>query len=186
MTNSSKVAMLGMSGCLAKVATLTNHPSRHLVALAMESDPTNPLFLSPVGDSPTHILDVGTGKGTWATTVRGVDLFKTSRRRNLASEYREESTNGNPASVEAVAAAEPVPANWPDATDWPDAAIDEPAAAEDSPAKFRPTEVSLEDVALYQNWKSMSSKKRAKRTRTLVARGLPIPGKDGTISIFVV
>ncbi|KAJ5123987.1 uncharacterized protein N7515_007812 [Penicillium bovifimosum] len=37
-----------------------------------------------VGDSPTHILDIGTGKGTWAidvadmflaTTVRGVDLF---------------------------------------------------------------------------------------------------------------
>ncbi|KAJ6039329.1 uncharacterized protein N7446_010065 [Penicillium canescens] len=87
---------------------------------------------------------------------------------------------------EDIAAAEPVPADWPDATDWPDAAIDEPAAAEDSPDKFRPTEVSLEDVALYQNWKSMSSKKRAKRTRTLVARGLPIPGKDGTISIFVV
>jgi hypothetical protein len=32
----------------------------------------------------------------------------------------------------------------------------------------------------------MSSKKRAKRTRTLVAKGLPIPGKDGIVSIFVV
>ncbi|KAI1829392.1 hypothetical protein DTO027I6_9607 [Penicillium roqueforti] len=39
---------------------------------------------SPIGDSPRHILDIGTGQGTWAidvadmfpsATVRGVDLF---------------------------------------------------------------------------------------------------------------
>ncbi|KAJ6088106.1 hypothetical protein N7499_004288 [Penicillium canescens] len=56
----------------------------HLVALIMESERENPFFLSPIGNSPQHILDIGTGRGTWAidvadtfpsATVRGVDLF---------------------------------------------------------------------------------------------------------------
>ncbi|KAJ5638713.1 hypothetical protein N7528_001103 [Penicillium herquei] len=56
----------------------------HLVALVLDSDRANPLFRAPIGDSPRHILDLGTGKGTWAidvadmfpqATVRGVDLF---------------------------------------------------------------------------------------------------------------
>ncbi|KAJ5102429.1 hypothetical protein NUU61_004651 [Penicillium alfredii] len=56
----------------------------HLVDLIMDSHRDNPLFRSPVGDDPQHILDIGTGKGTWAidvadmfpgATVRGVDLF---------------------------------------------------------------------------------------------------------------
>ncbi|KAJ5692353.1 hypothetical protein N7462_001776 [Penicillium macrosclerotiorum] len=56
----------------------------HLVSLIMESDTDNPFFRAPLGPSPTHILDIGTGRGTWAidvadlypnTTVRGVDLF---------------------------------------------------------------------------------------------------------------
>ncbi|KAJ5151931.1 hypothetical protein N7492_010226 [Penicillium capsulatum] len=56
----------------------------HLVALILDSERDNPLFRSPIGDKPKHILDLGTGKGTWAidvadlfqdATVRGVDLF---------------------------------------------------------------------------------------------------------------
>ncbi|KAJ5350321.1 hypothetical protein N7541_008048 [Penicillium brevicompactum] len=58
--------------------------NRHLVALILEADRYNPLFRAPIGDDPKQILDLGTGKGTWAidvadmfpaATVRGVDLF---------------------------------------------------------------------------------------------------------------
>ncbi|OJJ45087.1 hypothetical protein ASPZODRAFT_675583 [Penicilliopsis zonata CBS 506.65] len=44
----------------------------------------NRLHRAPIGDSPQHILDIGTGKGSWAqdvadmyemATVRGVDLY---------------------------------------------------------------------------------------------------------------
>ncbi|KAJ5253238.1 hypothetical protein N7489_003648 [Penicillium chrysogenum] len=70
-----------------------SYQAGHLVALATHPDEMNPLFLSPIGYSPTavplnkrpqHILDIGTGNGTWAIDVadifpcaiiRGVDLF---------------------------------------------------------------------------------------------------------------
>lgn len=42
----------------------------HLLALVLDSERENPLFRSPVGKNPTHILDIGTGKGTWAMYVR--------------------------------------------------------------------------------------------------------------------
>ncbi|GFF59769.1 hypothetical protein IFM51744_10042, partial [Aspergillus udagawae] len=42
----------------------------------------------------------------------------------------------------------------------------------------------LENVYLYENWGILSPKKRRSRTRTLRARGLPIPDKDGVISTF--
>ncbi|KAJ5666899.1 hypothetical protein N7462_011308 [Penicillium macrosclerotiorum] len=56
----------------------------HILHLVLDNDEPNPLFRSPIGDSPTHILDIGTGKGSWAidvadlypsAIVRGVDLF---------------------------------------------------------------------------------------------------------------
>lgn len=55
----------------------------HLLYLVLESDKKNPLFRAPI-DDPQHILDVGTGPGTWAidaadkfpgAIVHGVDLF---------------------------------------------------------------------------------------------------------------
>lgn len=55
----------------------------HLCALILESRHDNPFFRAPISD-PKNILDIGTGKGTWAidvadmfpnATVRGVDLF---------------------------------------------------------------------------------------------------------------
>ncbi|KAJ5536113.1 hypothetical protein N7513_009299 [Penicillium frequentans] len=59
------------------------YESYHLMLMTLDSHKKNPLFYAPV-DKPKHILDIGTGNGTWAidvadlfpdTTVRGVDLF---------------------------------------------------------------------------------------------------------------
>ncbi|KAJ5110278.1 hypothetical protein N7532_002923 [Penicillium argentinense] len=56
----------------------------HMVFLVLDHYQDNPLFRAPIGDSPKHILDIGTGQGSWAidvadmypsATVRGVDLF---------------------------------------------------------------------------------------------------------------
>lgn len=54
----------------------------HLVAVIADADQENPFFRSPV--TPQNVLDIGTGKGTWAidvadfcpeAMVRGIDLF---------------------------------------------------------------------------------------------------------------
>ncbi|KAJ5832524.1 hypothetical protein N7474_000835 [Penicillium riverlandense] len=59
----------------------------HLVDLVLDSDQDNPLFRAPIGhdrEETLHILDIGTGMGTWAidvadmlpnSIVRGVDLY---------------------------------------------------------------------------------------------------------------
>ncbi|KAJ5984330.1 hypothetical protein N7481_006429 [Penicillium waksmanii] len=59
----------------------------HLVDLILDSERENPLFRAPCGDdkeAPLHILDIGTGMGTWVidvadmfpnSIVRGVDLY---------------------------------------------------------------------------------------------------------------
>jgi hypothetical protein len=52
---------------MLKTSKLNNH--RHLVDLILESDRDNPLFRSPIGsdrERPLQVLDIGTGKGTWA------------------------------------------------------------------------------------------------------------------------
>lgn len=43
--------------------------SRHLLSLVLEMEHKTPLFRSPIGDNPTHILDIGTGSGVWAMFV---------------------------------------------------------------------------------------------------------------------
>lgn len=50
----------------------SDYRGRHLVDLIMDSDRANPLFRSPIGtnrERPLQILDIGTGKGTWAMYV---------------------------------------------------------------------------------------------------------------------
>ncbi|KAJ5267720.1 hypothetical protein N7478_010528 [Penicillium angulare] len=60
------------------------YEATHIAALIADSSRPNPLFQSSFSSSPKHILDIGTGKGSWAidvadmfpkATVRGVDLF---------------------------------------------------------------------------------------------------------------
>lgn len=45
---------------------ITLNTLSHLLALVLDSERENPLFRSPVGKNPTHVLDIGTGKGNWA------------------------------------------------------------------------------------------------------------------------
>ncbi|CAP86336.1 Pc20g10070 [Penicillium rubens Wisconsin 54-1255] len=60
----------------------------HMMFMVLDHERENPLHHAPIGKSPQHILDIGTGKGTWAiypcsyyvtltssATVRGVDIF---------------------------------------------------------------------------------------------------------------
>ncbi|KAJ5254262.1 hypothetical protein N7524_011442 [Penicillium chrysogenum] len=49
----------------------------HMMFTVLDHERENPLHHAPIGKSPQHILDIGTGKGTWAisATVRGVDIF---------------------------------------------------------------------------------------------------------------
>jgi hypothetical protein len=47
----------------------TSNALSHLLAMVLDSDRENPLFRSPVGKNPKHILDIGTGKGDWAMYV---------------------------------------------------------------------------------------------------------------------
>jgi hypothetical protein len=41
------------------------------------------------------------------------------------------------------------------------------------------------DLALYVNWGSISSKKKAHRRKKLASRGLPVPDEDGFISVYI-
>lgn len=60
------------------------------------------------------------------------------------------------------------------------------ASTESKPVQNYPETLSAEDMALYQDWASLGPKRRARRKARLRERGLPLPSKDGTISITVV
>ena len=71
MSNNSKPMKQGIfsNPCLGYAS---DYHGRHLVDLIMDSDRDNPLFRSPVGinqERPLEVLDIGTGKGTWAMYV---------------------------------------------------------------------------------------------------------------------
>lgn len=41
----------------------------HMTLLVLDSQEANPLFRSPIAESAQHILDIGTGDGSWAVAV---------------------------------------------------------------------------------------------------------------------
>jgi hypothetical protein len=89
---------------------------------------------------------------------------------------------------DAAAAAEeyPEPEEVPIEADPEDAVAEEVPALEKHATKLHLTPHLLENLYLYEDWEILSPKKRRSRTKTLRARGLPIPDKDGVISTLVV
>lgn len=51
------------------------------------------------------------------------------------------------------------------------------------PAQDHIVRVSVADMALYESWEDLPTKRGAKRISKLVRRGLPIPSEDGFICI---
>lgn len=47
------------------VVQLESNMASHLICKILDSQQTNPLFRSPIGENPQNILDVGTGDGEW-------------------------------------------------------------------------------------------------------------------------
>ena len=75
-----------------------------------------------------------------------------------------------------------------DADGWPCASLlpgDTPNAEmlQETPNQGHIARISCSDLNLYENWESLSSRKRAKRASTLKSRGLPVPSESGLISI---
>ncbi|KAJ6071209.1 hypothetical protein N7499_009223 [Penicillium canescens] len=78
-----QVVKEGRSWCPSDEQQWESLEAGHLIAIILDSDRENPLFYAPI-ENPKHILDIGTGRGSWAvdtadlfpeTIVRGVDLF---------------------------------------------------------------------------------------------------------------
>ncbi|GIJ84987.1 hypothetical protein Asppvi_003842 [Aspergillus pseudoviridinutans] len=81
----------------------------------------------------------------------------------------------------------PVPDNYA-APEEPVSLPDDYPTPEEPPvyaAESHHGRVSLADVSLYENWKSLSPKKRKKRIQILAKKGLPVPNKDGIITVLV-
>lgn len=77
---------------------------------------------------------------------------------------------------------------------WEEPAVDEPVPEKPAPEGLFSEEINTENnqthpllpnSALYADWKSLSLKKRRLRTRKLQDQGLPIPDRDGVISIIL-
>lgn len=78
-----------------------------------------------------------------------------------------------------------VPANaggWPRTSLLPGGTPDTKLLQE-APDQGHITRISCLDLSLYENWGSLSSKRRAKRASKLRSRGLPVPSETGFISI---
>jgi hypothetical protein len=78
-----------------------------------------------------------------------------------------------------------VPANadgWPRASLLPGGTPDTELLQE-TPDQGHIARISCSDLNLYENWGSLSSKRRAIRASKLRSRGLPVPSETGFISI---
>jgi hypothetical protein len=106
-----------------------------------------------------------------------------------AEEYPEPEevpVEGYPEDAAAPAEEYPEPEEVPIEADPEDAVAEEVPALEKHATKLHLTPHLLENLYLYEDWEILSPKKRRSRTRTLRARGFPIPDKDGVISTLVV
>jgi hypothetical protein len=54
---------------------------------------------------------------------------------------------------------------------------------QETPDQGHIARISCSDLNLYENWGSLSSKRRAIRASKLRSRGLPVPSETGFISI---
>ena len=75
-----------------------------------------------------------------------------------------------------------------DADGWPRASLlpgetPKTEILQEAPDQGHIVRISYSELNLYENWESLSSKRRAKRVRKLISRGLPIPSETGFISI---
>lgn len=77
---------------------------------------------------------------------------------------------------------------------WEEPAVDEPFPEKPAPEGLSSEKINTENnqthpllpnSALYADWKSLSLRKRRLRTRKLKTQGLPIPDRDGVISIVL-
>lgn len=72
MSNNLRLTRQGTCPKPPSLEHASKYYRRHLVDLIMDSDRSNPLFRSPIGadrERPLQVLDIGTGKGTWAMYV---------------------------------------------------------------------------------------------------------------------
>lgn len=71
--------------------------------------------------------------------------------------------------------------------DWPRASLlpeDTPnAELQDTSGQGHIARISRSDLTLYEDWESLSSKRKAKRASKLRSRGLPVPSETGFIAI---
>jgi hypothetical protein len=75
-----------------------------------------------------------------------------------------------------------------DADGWPRGSLlpgDTPKTEilQEAPDQGHIARISCSELNLYENWESLSSKRRAKRVSKLMSRGLPVPSETGFISI---
>ena len=75
-----------------------------------------------------------------------------------------------------------------DADGWPRASLlpgetPKTEILQEAPDQGHIVRISYSELNLYENWESLSSKRRAKRVRKLISRGFPVPSETGFISI---
>ncbi|KAJ6178219.1 hypothetical protein N7519_008680 [Penicillium mononematosum] len=63
----------------------------HMMFMVLDHERENPLHHAPIGKSPQHILDIGTGKGTWAIDM--ADMYSSGTKPKLSLSLLSHSNN---------------------------------------------------------------------------------------------